>query len=139
MACVPVEANDAATMVQELAGEVANIIFGAVYDDSQADEATITVIATGLDPQASSMGKSEFDLKTPSFLKKSSGVGSNLSSDYSHNKNRSSKATNSQTAASKLSHTSNKKTDMNSSFDNADMGSIKIPEFLQKNRDKKKN
>ena len=43
-----IEANEAASYVQELAGENANIIFGAMYDDSRADEATITVIATGL-------------------------------------------------------------------------------------------
>ena len=42
------DASDAAEYVQELAGEDANIIFGAMYDDSRADEATITVIATGL-------------------------------------------------------------------------------------------
>ena len=42
------DANDAASYVQNLAGEDANIIFGAMYDDSRADEATITVIATGL-------------------------------------------------------------------------------------------
>ena len=43
-----IEANEAATMVQELAGESANIIFGAMYDDTTPDTATITVIATGL-------------------------------------------------------------------------------------------
>ncbi len=42
------DASDAAEYVQELAGENANIIFGAMYDDSRSDEATITVIATGL-------------------------------------------------------------------------------------------
>ncbi len=42
------DANDAAEYVQDLAGEEANIIFGAMYDDSKTDEATITVIATGL-------------------------------------------------------------------------------------------
>ena len=42
------DAADAAEYVQELAGEDANIIFGAMYDDSRADEATINVIATGL-------------------------------------------------------------------------------------------
>lgn len=44
-----IEANDAATYVQELAGDDANIIFGAMYDENAQDEATITVIATGLD------------------------------------------------------------------------------------------
>ena len=42
------DANDAASYVQNLAGEDANIIFGAMYDDTYADEASITVIATGL-------------------------------------------------------------------------------------------
>ena len=42
------DASDAAEYVQELAGENANIIFGATYDDDKSDEATITVIATGL-------------------------------------------------------------------------------------------
>lgn len=42
------DANDAASYVQELTGDDANIIFGAMYDDSVADYARITVIATGL-------------------------------------------------------------------------------------------
>lgn len=42
------DASDAAEFVQELAGENANIIFGATYDDTKSDEAKITVIATGL-------------------------------------------------------------------------------------------
>ena len=43
------DANDAASYVQEMAGEDANIIFGAMYDDTYTDECSITVIATGLD------------------------------------------------------------------------------------------
>ena len=43
------DANDAASYVQDMAGDEANIIFGAMYDDTYTDEATITVIATGLD------------------------------------------------------------------------------------------
>lgn len=43
------EANEAASFVQELAGDAANIIFGARYDDTYPDECTITVIATGLE------------------------------------------------------------------------------------------
>lgn len=43
------DANDAASYVQEMAGDSANIIFGAMYDDTYADEASITVIATGLE------------------------------------------------------------------------------------------
>lgn len=44
-----IEANDAASYVQELTGDDATIIFGAVYDENAQDEVTITVIATGLD------------------------------------------------------------------------------------------
>lgn len=44
-----IDANEAAMFVQDLAGENANIIFGAKYDDTMTDEATITVIATGLE------------------------------------------------------------------------------------------
>ena len=44
-----IEANEAAGYVQELAGDDANIIFGAMYDENAEDEVTITVIARGLD------------------------------------------------------------------------------------------
>lgn len=43
-----IEANEAASYVEELAGENANIIFGAKCDTSMTDVAVITVIATGL-------------------------------------------------------------------------------------------
>ena len=43
-----IEANEAASYVQEMAGDDANIIFGAMYDETAQDEASITVIATGL-------------------------------------------------------------------------------------------
>ncbi|MCD8149636.1 MAG: cell division protein FtsZ [Clostridiales bacterium] len=48
------DANDAASYVQDLTGEEANIIFGAKYDESVPDAATITVIATGLEAPAES-------------------------------------------------------------------------------------
>jgi cell division protein FtsZ len=41
------EVNDASTLIQEEAHEDANIIFGAVIDESMGDEIRITVIATG--------------------------------------------------------------------------------------------
>ena len=49
-----IEANEAASYVQELTGEDANIIFGAMYDENAQDEVTITVIATGLDAHTAS-------------------------------------------------------------------------------------
>ena len=41
------EVNEAASMIQEEAHDDANIIFGAVIDESMTDELRITVIATG--------------------------------------------------------------------------------------------
>ena len=41
------EVNEAASMIQEEAHEDANIIFGAVIDETMTDEIRITVIATG--------------------------------------------------------------------------------------------
>lgn len=42
------DANDAASYVQELAGEDINVIFGAMYNEDMADSCTVTVIATGI-------------------------------------------------------------------------------------------
>lgn len=47
-----IEVNEAATEVQMLAGENANIIFGAMYDETMQDQVVITVIATGLQENA---------------------------------------------------------------------------------------
>lgn len=43
------DANEAASYVEDLAGEEANVIFGAKYDETMTDEVTITVIATGIE------------------------------------------------------------------------------------------
>lgn len=48
------DASDAASYVQELAGDDVNIIFGAMYDESKSDSCTITVIATGLEDKVNS-------------------------------------------------------------------------------------
>ena len=64
------DASDAAEYVQDLVGEDTNIIFGAMYDDSKTDEATITVIATGLhNAGGTSKIKKEFG-KTPVSVEK---------------------------------------------------------------------
>ncbi len=56
------DANEAATYVQELAGEDVTIIFGAMYDDTKSDACSITVIATGLEDVVNTV-KTSF--KTP--------------------------------------------------------------------------
>jgi cell division protein FtsZ len=45
------EVNEASTIIQNAAHEDANIIFGAVQDESMGDEVKITVIATGFKQQ----------------------------------------------------------------------------------------
>ena len=73
------DASDAASYVQELAGDDVNIIFGAMYDESKSDSCTITVIATGLEDKANSVVQNRLgggvafrqpaSHMTPSFLK----------------------------------------------------------------------
>lgn len=65
------DASDAASYVQELAGDEVNIIFGAMYDENKADSCTITVIATGLEDagaKASAFGAYKPGYITPSSL-----------------------------------------------------------------------
>jgi cell division protein FtsZ len=50
------EVNEASTIIREAADEDANIIFGAVIDESLRDEMKITVIATGFDREAVAVG-----------------------------------------------------------------------------------
>ena len=81
------DANDAASYVEELVGEDANIIFGAMYDDSVADYARITVIATGLsdnaqasNPFGNKASNSVFANKRPASTTASAGVNLNMPS-----------------------------------------------------------
>jgi cell division protein FtsZ len=80
------EVNEAAEVVTGAADQNANVIFGAVIDDSIADEVKVTVIATGFGPQrrrrhreepvgaSERRGTTSFDvtedvLDVPSFLR----------------------------------------------------------------------
>ena len=128
------EANEAASYVQELTGEDANIIFGAMYDDALTDAVTITIIATGLEEDESgsvkSMRAKSVAGATPSFL----------NSGFSNTTTR-------QSAFSGVSREQEQKPEsIQSSFSSSyvsgasslssedEHGGIKIPEFLQKNR-----
>ena len=84
------EVNEAAQAVAEAAHPEANIIFGAVIDDSMMDQIRVTVIATGFEgrrrqesmqfageegsevsiPKFEPIGSSEEELDIPAFLKK---------------------------------------------------------------------
>lgn len=50
------EVNAASSIIRESADDDANIIFGAVIDETLTDEMKITVIATGFDKDTSSLG-----------------------------------------------------------------------------------
>jgi cell division protein FtsZ len=49
------EVHEASTIVQKAAAENANIIFGAVHDESMKDEVKVTVIATGIKSEKGAM------------------------------------------------------------------------------------
>lgn len=59
------EVNEAASMIREAADEDANIIFGAVIDETMRDEMKITVIATGFVREAVSMASSPTSVPQP--------------------------------------------------------------------------
>ena len=61
------EANEAASYVQELAGEDANIIFGVRYEDTYPDECSITVMATGIGEPATEKTSFSTKMKTNPF------------------------------------------------------------------------
>jgi cell division protein FtsZ len=67
------EVNEASTLIQNAAHEEANIIFGAVLDESMGDEVKITVIATGFRKDLPSREESSHDKRSvkpeaPAFL-----------------------------------------------------------------------
>ncbi len=59
------EVNEAATIIQEAAGEKVNVIFGMVVDDSLSDELRVTVIATGFNKEAKLKTELEIPKMTP--------------------------------------------------------------------------
>jgi cell division protein FtsZ len=148
-----IEANDAATLVQELAGDSANIIFGAMFDDTTPDAATITVIATGLDSKSKDMVKTPDFLRhpntqtgsaRPSFMPEHNAARPFSGNSYS-NAGQTVQPTASAQTASSIQSTF--QTDPNRrpvsqpakapANTNTDPSGIKIPEFLQKNRHNK--
>ena len=128
-----IEANEAASYVQELAGEEANIIFGAMFDDTKQDEATITVIATGLDNQHST-SSTQHTVKTNNGFNYQSNM-NNMENQYLQVKpiiNRVYSSTNN------TNNTSTNRTNIN--FEptkrqtRVEEQNIKIPDFLSKKK-----
>jgi cell division protein FtsZ len=67
------EVNEAAEVVTSAADQNANVIFGAVIDDAQADQVRVTVIATGFGAQRRRRARTSFEpapvagQRTPEF------------------------------------------------------------------------
>ena len=72
-----IEADEAMTYIQELTGEDANVIFGVINDETNPDEVSITVIATGLD--AHGLNTPLRSVMKESAKKPSLGTNSNIS------------------------------------------------------------
>lgn len=72
-----IEADEAMTYIQELTGEDANVIFGVINDETNPDEVSITVIATGLD--AHGLNTPLRSVMKESAKKPSLGTSSNIS------------------------------------------------------------
>lgn len=64
------EVNEAAEIISKAAHPEANIIFGAVVDESLGDEIKVTVIATGFQARASLHDKLDFLTETSSVITK---------------------------------------------------------------------
>lgn len=137
-----IEANEAASLVQELAGEDANIIFGAVHDDNSNDQVMITVIATGI-AEPSERAKS---INTPTFVNnKNLNNNANINvtkfkTDFSYKPPTTNKSIIKPSfivdQVNKPSYKSVPEPTNENKSKNSDNGDIKIPEFLQKNRQK---
>lgn len=141
-----IEANEAASYVQELAGEEATIIFGAMYDETSSDSVTITVIATGLEggqmPGINSGFHAKFGTGKPSFLSGSQGAPQRSGLSFLDNFNSQPKSPVSSVQAAKpmggasrpeeempvISHRSAAKAAAN---EKQGMEGIKIPTFIQ--------
>ncbi len=134
-----IEANEAASYVQELAGDDANIIFGAMYDENAQDEATITVIATGLEDHtlnnsSLSQGMSGFG----TFNLKNSASGAGQASAGSKDTAAPAKNTASASSGTKPAGTVNQASAPNVApseyHPNVNVKDISIPDFLKNKR-----
>lgn len=147
-----IEASEAASFVQELAGDNANVIFGAIFDESTPDLATITVIATGLDTRAAAAGigmgaaarstQSRPQTQTQAQARPSTsfgggykGAASQTAAASTYRQGTASGANAGYTRPQNPRPTQTYRTPSNNFGGNSDAG-IKIPEFLQKNRNK---
>ena len=125
------DASDAAEYVQDLAGEEANIIFGAMYDDTKADETTVTVIATGLHSVGGTASKLQSRLEHKASMLSGAGTLGNTQGisrpEFNTNTERSQFATRTQ-QSSEMPQLQTPRTPVS----NVKEQSIKIPDFFKK-------
>ncbi|MCH5267058.1 MAG: cell division protein FtsZ [Lachnospiraceae bacterium] len=118
------DAAEATSYVAELTGENTNLIFGAMYEESDNDMVQITVIATGLDSDPT-------DSVTPSFLKKVAPPKTNFPTkegQVSGNRPVAPSPLGSSAAGKQTAST------VSTSYNRQADDGIKIPEFLQRKR-----
>jgi cell division protein FtsZ len=118
------EINDAAKLVQEAVHPEANIIFGAVIDDTLGDEVRVTVIAAGFDGEnirdrRADVRRSNF-VETPRTGSTPTAVAADQHSTGSHEWQIVAESTT-------LTQTS----DLDAAYDDEDDDDLDIPEFLR--------
>lgn len=147
-----IEADEAASYVHDLAGNDANIIFGAVYDETMPDQATITVIATGIETASmpSKSARTGNNANTPEFLKRPYGPASGMEAKFDYSlgsapqngyTSRGTQQTAGSSAGTYRSGQSVQKNQSSTGYgtqnaSSSDGAGIKIPEFLQRGRNK---
>lgn len=137
-----VEAYDAITYLTEVAGEGANIIFGTVDNDVTGDDVSITIIATGLEGNESSVIKSDVSKLsipgaktekkasvTPVTIQKPSFDGNRKAQPVKLNLNPTVPAESAATTPAPAVEAAEKKT---APAPRANQNSIKIPDFLKR-------
>ena len=137
-----VEAYDAITYLTEVAGEGANIIFGTVDNDVTGDDVSITIIATGLEGNESSVIKSDVSKLsipgaktekkasvTPVTIQKPSFDGNRKAQPVKLNLNPTAPAESAAATPAPAVEAAEKKT---APAPRANQNSIKIPDFLKR-------
>ena len=137
-----VEAYDAITYLTEVAGEGANIIFGTVDNDVTGDDVSITIIATGLEGNESSVIKSDVSKLsipgaktekkasvTPVTIQKPSFDGNRKAQPVKLNLNPTAPAESAAATPAPAVKAAEKKT---APAPRANQNSIKIPDFLKR-------
>lgn len=122
------DANDAASYVQNLAGDDVNIIFGAMYDASMTDSCTITVIATGLDDAQAAAQAGKFGSSFGTFPTKVSPTP--IKKPMTGNLNFQTSTTGASTGTTSRPSLQ-RPADLRSTVEEK---SLKIPDFLQRNK-----